>query len=67
MTKASSATDAVPCSVMAAGAADCLPYPTELGLDAALLPGLLATDQMEAVLGDERESECRELSYCNRR
>jgi len=67
MTKASSATDAVPCSAMAAGAADCLPYPTELGLEAVIFPGLLATDQMEAVLGGESESECRELSYCNRR
>lgn len=71
MAKASSvqivAIDAAPCSVMAAGAADYLPSPTEPGLNARTLPGLLATDQMEDVSHGERDSECRELFYCNRR
>jgi hypothetical protein len=61
------ATDGTTCSVMVTGAADYLPCPTEPGLDAARLPGLLATDQLEDLLGGERESEFRELSYCNRR
>ena len=56
-----------PCSALDAGEADCLPYPTEPGSNAARFPGFLATDQMEALPGGTREGECRELSHCNRR
>jgi hypothetical protein len=47
------AIDAAPCSAMAAGAPDCLQFPTEPGLDAARLPGILAADQVEAVSGGD--------------
>jgi len=52
---------------MDAGVADCPPYTTEPGYNAARVPGFLVTDQMEAVPGGKREGECRDLTHCNRR
>jgi len=60
------ASDAAPNSAKDIGAADFLPYSTEPGSDAARISGLLATVQIEAVPGNERKSECRDLSYCHR-
>jgi len=56
-----------PSSAMDAGVADCPPYTTEPGYNAARVPGFLVTDQMEAVPGGKREGECRDLTHCNRR